>query len=492
MEGRRADLLRKRRDELATMPHALRRVYVARVSRVSAALTACLGGTVLMGAAVNPSYEGYLATLLPGKYPAVLSTLLLGTLVLSALSYLLGRCIAEARFTHAMSKCVLPDGDACSDVERLNATRPDELASAMIGRFESPAAVLPPVAIALAAPAALVYAAMAFAAGGYPKEAEIDASFAAGSSTLLTIGLAGVCAALYLGLARNRSSWKRTAVIGATIAGSYTLVMHLASNASAWVWAGFALVAGSLVGSLALLNREHRIVVLDDPGATLWTVRGTLTAAWELCKQAAALLTWQNIKKLPAMTRAGLGKPVGKLAMVGGALTIACAGYLAYDGNQALAVDRNNPLQAHQAVAMPDMDNIDVSIPTTPVAVQRDKGAIEFGDANLTGSMRLLGVDGAFPLRDSSGHRLKVPAGRTARITIELTGPENPYDDDLGIELLVNGKVVDSTTTGTIKWFRLDTAGKPRVLGVRTRLDRGVNAELRYQVTFERPLPELR
>ncbi|MBT8495869.1 MAG: hypothetical protein KJO07_22690, partial [Deltaproteobacteria bacterium] len=48
MEGRRADLLRRRRDELATMPHALRRVYVARVSRVSAALAACLGGTVLM------------------------------------------------------------------------------------------------------------------------------------------------------------------------------------------------------------------------------------------------------------------------------------------------------------------------------------------------------------------------------------------------------------------------------------------------------------
>ena len=42
--AKRQDLLRRRRDDLATMPHAIRRVVVARDARVAAGLAMTIGG----------------------------------------------------------------------------------------------------------------------------------------------------------------------------------------------------------------------------------------------------------------------------------------------------------------------------------------------------------------------------------------------------------------------------------------------------------------
>ena len=59
----------------------------------------------------------------------------------------------------------------------------------MIHRLESPAAVLPPAALALAAPCTLAYLVMAALRGGYPSERLVDAWIAGHGGTLTGIGL---------------------------------------------------------------------------------------------------------------------------------------------------------------------------------------------------------------------------------------------------------------------------------------------------------------
>ena len=53
--ARRADLLRRRRDELVMMPHAIRRVYVARRARTAASVTIAIVGAALLAIAMEPS-----------------------------------------------------------------------------------------------------------------------------------------------------------------------------------------------------------------------------------------------------------------------------------------------------------------------------------------------------------------------------------------------------------------------------------------------------
>ncbi|HEY5925327.1 MAG TPA: hypothetical protein VIV11_26770, partial [Kofleriaceae bacterium] len=73
--ARRADLLRRRRDELVMMPHAIRRVYVARRARTAASLSIALVGAAMLVVAAKPAWTAYLAKGLPGINPAVLCTL---------------------------------------------------------------------------------------------------------------------------------------------------------------------------------------------------------------------------------------------------------------------------------------------------------------------------------------------------------------------------------------------------------------------------------
>ena len=52
--ARRVDLLRRRRDQLVTMPHAIRRVVVARGARMAASLAMAFIGALLVGSAGSP------------------------------------------------------------------------------------------------------------------------------------------------------------------------------------------------------------------------------------------------------------------------------------------------------------------------------------------------------------------------------------------------------------------------------------------------------
>src|SRR3954471_19945910 len=102
--ARRQDLLGRRRDELVTMPHAIRRVVVARWARIVGSLAAWLGGEVMVIAAVSPAIAAWLAHGLPGKEPAPLSTLLIAAWVLGLVAYWIARSAAEHRFAVTMQR----------------------------------------------------------------------------------------------------------------------------------------------------------------------------------------------------------------------------------------------------------------------------------------------------------------------------------------------------------------------------------------------------
>src|SRR5436309_3171984 len=59
--ARRHDLLGRRRDELVMMPHAIRRVVVARWARIVGSLAAWLGGEAMVIAAVSPAVAAWVA-----------------------------------------------------------------------------------------------------------------------------------------------------------------------------------------------------------------------------------------------------------------------------------------------------------------------------------------------------------------------------------------------------------------------------------------------
>src|SRR3569623_2994556 len=75
--ARRVDLLRRRRDELVTMPHAIRRVVVARGARTAAAWAMARFGALLVGAAAAPRIAQLVGHVLPPDDPAVIATGLL-------------------------------------------------------------------------------------------------------------------------------------------------------------------------------------------------------------------------------------------------------------------------------------------------------------------------------------------------------------------------------------------------------------------------------
>ncbi len=155
--ARRLDLLRRRRDELITMPHAVRRVVVARSARIAASLVLCLGGTVMLVAAASPAVSWALERVLPGRDPAVLSQLLLGTWALAVFAYAMSRSRAEHRFIVAMSRYVLPGDDLAHDLERLSHEHPDAMAQQLAHRLEVRSAALPVLAAALVLPATALY-----------------------------------------------------------------------------------------------------------------------------------------------------------------------------------------------------------------------------------------------------------------------------------------------------------------------------------------------
>lgn len=280
--ARRQDLLRKRRDELVTMPHAVRRVVVARAARAAASTAMIITGVGLLAAALSPALSAKIASGLPGINPAVLSSFVGAAWVLGLVAFAISRGRSEHRFAVAMSTYVLPGEDIDQDIERLSHERPDAVARMMAHRLEIGSAALPIAAAALVLPATLIYIAQAIAVKGWPSTMEYESSLAMSAKPMLYTAVAGIFAAVVM----TRRSARLEAVIpfaaiGSLLAGALAAKFIFARDfTGTWAAAAVSVIAGSIAFIDWRLKCERKAIDAQDPaaGSELFTLRGLLAS----------------------------------------------------------------------------------------------------------------------------------------------------------------------------------------------------------------------
>jgi hypothetical protein len=267
--ARRTALLGRRRDELVMMPHAVRRVVVARWARISGAIAAWLAAFTMVIAALSPTAANAVARLLPGHAPAPLATLLVSAWVLGVVGYFIARSAAEHRFAVAMSRTVLPGEDLFHDIERLDHVHPDEVARGMAHRLEVLSAALPVAAAAAILPATAAYVAMGVAAHGWPSEVAFEAWLVAHASALAMMSM--------LGLAASVVMTKRAARLPIAAPIAATIAFGAASGTIVWWWlVGPAAIAATIAVIARRLRKERERILAEDPaaGSEVFTLRG--------------------------------------------------------------------------------------------------------------------------------------------------------------------------------------------------------------------------
>ena len=264
--ARRVDLLRRRRDELVTMPHAIRRVVVARGARMAAAWAMALTGAVLVGSAASPRIGKLVGHVLPPDDPAVIATALLAAWLGGALVYAIARAVCEHRFTIAMTRCVLPGDDLHQDLERLSHEQPDDVARRMAHRLEVRSAALPVLAAALVGPATFVYLALAVKVRGWPANRVIEHTLGDHAGFLFAGAIAGLIAALGVLSPRLRSP--RVAVPAGVVAiTALGFVGSLHALPTAWYALPIVATAGMIAAVARKLRIERAWIETEDPAA---------------------------------------------------------------------------------------------------------------------------------------------------------------------------------------------------------------------------------
>jgi hypothetical protein len=271
--ARRQDLLIKRRDEFVTMPHAIRRVIVARAARKAAALAMIFSGVAMITVSISRTLASQLAGAMPGINPAPISTMVGAMWIVALVAYAVSRGRSEHRFAVEMMSYVNPGKDLDHDIERLSHEHPDEVARRMAHRLEVASAALPVVAAAFVLPATLVYLAHGIAAKGWPSTAAYEHNLGQVGYALVVSAIAGLVA----GLVMTRKSMRTVAATITLLAAAGTLYSFFERELLV-TW-GLTLVA-SITLPIALVNRslaKERIAIeATDPaaGSELWTLRG--------------------------------------------------------------------------------------------------------------------------------------------------------------------------------------------------------------------------
>ena len=276
--ARRIDLLRRRRDELVTMPHAIRRVAVARGARSAGALAAVITGGITLGAAASTHVSGAISRVLPGPGPAPVATVAaLGWLV-GVLVYIVARAMHEHRFVVAMSKYVLPSEDLDVDLERLAHERPDDMARHMAHRLEVRSAALPVAAAAFVVPALVIYAGLALQAKGWASTSAFEEALQGHVVALFAIADAGLVAAVLM--TRRSLRLPVVAPIAAMLSVGVATTALVAYSYKAFTPAWIALGAFAILGTTAVIVRklqsERERIETEDPaaGSDMFTWKG--------------------------------------------------------------------------------------------------------------------------------------------------------------------------------------------------------------------------
>ena len=254
------------------MPHAIRRVFVARRARTAASLVVCVGGVAMLVAGAVPSLMHALARGMPGINPAVLSTFVVATWIAGLFAYAAARALDEHRFAVAMSHYVLPSKDLDHDIERLSHERPDEAAREMAHRLEARSAALPVLAASLLLPVTALFVAQAIRAHGWPAIADFEASVAAHVKPLIASSIVGVVVAIVM----TRQFARRPAMI--PVAAAFTVANAIGAIV-AWSWlATPALLALTIAIVVRKLGKERTLLAAEDPaaGSEVFTLRGFL------------------------------------------------------------------------------------------------------------------------------------------------------------------------------------------------------------------------
>jgi hypothetical protein len=293
--ARRQDLLRKRRDEFVTMPHAIRRVVVARAARKAASLAILVSGAVMLVVAMSPSLASYIARGLPGINPAVISTFLGGAWILGLVAFATSRGRSEHRFAVEMSSYVLPGQDLDHDIERLSHEHPDQVARRMAHRLEVASAALPVAAAAVVMPATLVYFAHAIYAKGWPSTAAYEANLAEVASALVIAGIAGAIAAIAMTRSGARSPrMTMPALLTAAAAGGIAAFKLIDRDLPAtWLCTVVSVISGSVAIINWRLAKERTALEVNDPaaGSELFTLRGFLASCKHVVVAAKARMS---------------------------------------------------------------------------------------------------------------------------------------------------------------------------------------------------------
>lgn len=268
--ARRADLLRRRRDELVMMPHAIRRVYVARRARTAASVAVALLGSALLVIAAKPAWAAVLAMGLPGINPAVLCTLIIAMWLVGLFAYFAARAFDEHRFAIAMTRLVMPGADINADVERLSHENPDQAARDMAHRLEVRSAALPVLAAGVLLPVTALYAAAIYRSGGWPQIAGFEAAVAVHANMLLA------CAAVggVLAIAMTKRVARLPVVAPIMMALALTPAV-LAPMTTLWL-VPIAMLLATAAFVVRKLRVERDLLQAEDPaaGSEIFTIRG--------------------------------------------------------------------------------------------------------------------------------------------------------------------------------------------------------------------------
>jgi hypothetical protein len=277
--AKRQELLRRRREELVTMPHAVRRVVVARTARIAASMVATLSGVALIAAAYSPNLAGRMSSVMPGIQPAPLSTLLSGAWLLGLVAWAISRARVEHRFAVAMSKYVLPTNDLDHDVERLDHERPDDIARSMGHDLEVRSAAWVVLAAGVVLPATALWFARILRTRGWPVMSEFEASLALHAKALALIGVAGAFGAVMMTRKTLRQPFVATLALPfGVVAGGLTVAGFVKQTPYAWVVCGLAVVTFSIGWIARTLRKERALLEVEDPaaGSELFTIRGMI------------------------------------------------------------------------------------------------------------------------------------------------------------------------------------------------------------------------
>jgi hypothetical protein len=281
VNARRLELLRRRRDEFVLMPHAIRRVYVARRARSAASLAIWLVGVATIVCALSPKLAAYVTKGMPGINPALLSTLVMAMWVVGIVAYFVARARCEHHFQVAMSKTVLPSENPDDDIDRLSNEHPDEVARGMAHRLEVRSSAWPVAAAAMVVPMTALYIYCGYKAHGWPVIADYEQSLAANAGTLLFIAIVGAFAAL---VTTHRAFRKSSSLVWLMSAGTVSL------------------------------RKERAMLETDDPAA------------------GSEMFTWRAFIANVASTLEAIGsklnKRQGRIALVAGIAAVATLGFM--------------------------------------------------------------------------------------------------------------------------------------------------------------------